>query len=73
MNRVTRIAALLLLSTGLSAAWAGGHEQSEASADGSRTARVAGGSSITLVDSARSSKEWAEKRPDYRELIPKKR
>jgi len=41
-------------------------------ASGDRTARVAGGQSITLAESSMSQKELAALRPQMSELIPKK-
>jgi hypothetical protein len=40
---------------------------------GNRTARVAGGQTVTLAESSLSQKELAALRPQMSELIPKKR
>ena len=40
---------------------------------GNRTARVAGGQTVTLAESSMSQKELAALRPQMTELIPKKR
>jgi hypothetical protein len=65
------LAGLLVFS---STAWAGAHEQTEkAATGGDRTARVVGGAIVSLADSSRTAAEWAKARPDYRELVPKKR
>jgi hypothetical protein len=40
---------------------------------GNRTARVAGGQTVTLANSSLSQKELAALRPQMSELIPKKR
>lgn len=48
----------------------------QAAADGSaasRTARVAGGQKVQLVDSARTPAQWSAERPKVRSLRPKVR
>lgn len=61
---------LVLFASSAQSAWAGSHEQAAA---GDRMARVAGGQSVALAASKKSAKQWAEQRPDYRALRPKKR
>lgn len=69
--RKTCISLSLILLAAASAAWAGSHETTKAAAaDDGRSARVAGGQIITLVDSAKSPEQWAEERPDYQALRP---
>jgi hypothetical protein len=57
------------------AVYAGGHEQADkpAAIAGERSARIAGGQTVKLADSAKSNKEWAEGRRNYNDLKPKKR
>lgn len=38
-----------------------------------RTARVARGDTVELADSSRTAAEWAERRPDWRALQPRRR
>jgi len=65
------LAGLLVFS---STAWAGAHETTEKLATGGdRSARVAGGSIVSLADSSRTAADWAKARPNYRDLIPEKR
>ena len=72
MTMTRRSAALLALFFCFSApAWAGGHEQAEASDE--RRATVAGGGEVTLAASSKTDAQWADARPDYRDLRPEKR
>ncbi|MGI9329572.1 MAG: hypothetical protein ACR2QB_02565 [Gammaproteobacteria bacterium] len=64
------LAGLLVFS---SAAWADAHEQAGKASAGDRSALVAGGIKVALADSSRKADDWAKLRPDYRELVPKKR
>ena len=67
---------LVVLFGAASVAWAGSHEQAESAADaaaGARIARVTGGQTVELAASKKSARQWAEQRPDYQALRPKKR
>lgn len=72
MTRKTAASLLIFALLAAPAALAGGHEQG-ASDPGKRTARVAGGETVELAASAKSSEQWAKERPDYQALMPKKR
>jgi hypothetical protein len=64
------LAALPLLAA---PAWADQHEGARPGATGARAARVAGGQTVELAASAKTSQQWAKQRPSYQALIPKKR
>ena len=64
------LAGLLVFS---STVWAGAHEQAKNASAGDRTARVTGETKVSLADSSRTAAEWAKARPNYRDLVPKKR
>jgi hypothetical protein len=61
-------AAMLLLTTIPVVAEEAG---AAAAKEGQRTARVAGGVTVAMVEPARSAAEWAAKRPRYEQLRPK--
>jgi hypothetical protein len=74
MRKVLLLCLLVFVSIA-PGAWAGSHEQAAAAssaAAGDRIARVAGGQTVALAASKNSAKQWAERRPDYRALRPKK-
>ena len=67
MVRLIPLLVLLLVGTAASGA---SHEQSAGDA---RQVRVAGGTMMEHAASSKSSAEWAEQRPDFERLKPRKR
>jgi len=55
-------------------AFAGAHESAASSSDASSASqvRVAGGSMMEHAGSSKSDAEWAEQRPDFERLKPRK-
>lgn len=65
------LAALVLLAA---PAWADDQQDgAKTRASGAPTARVAGGQTVELAASAKTSQQWAKQRPSYQALVPKKR
>lgn len=63
---------LFLILLAAAPAWAGSHGDAS-KAEGARSATVAGGQTIALAASAKTSAQWAKERPSFKALVPKKR
>ncbi|UCG71628.1 MAG: hypothetical protein JSV45_10185 [Chromatiales bacterium] len=75
MRKVLLLSLIVLVGMP-SSAWSGSHEQAASSATataGNRIAQVAGAQTVELAASKKTAKQWAELRPDYQALRPKKR
>ena len=70
MPKILSLASMMLLAASLPAAWAA---DDAPAAGAARQARVAGGQVVTLADSAKTAAQWAERRPNYQALKPRKR
>ena len=72
MHKAVLVLAALLASA---TAFGGAHESAggDAAASDTQQVRVAGGSMMEHAESSRSDAEWAEQRPDFERLKPRKR